>query len=106
MMNTIDGGSVTQGLLEVKVLPDLIDFSKVSYVKVALSYSDPANNVEKQSEVVFVADAEDPATWQVKLKDDSKRAYQWQATFFMIDGSRRTTTPVTTTDVTVILQLA
>jgi len=106
MTSTIEGGSATQGLLEVKLLPDLIDFSKVSHVKVALSYSDSVNNVEKQSEIVFVADAEDPVTWQVELKDDSKRAYQWQATFFMTDGSTRTTTPVITKDLTVILQLA
>jgi hypothetical protein len=105
MISTIDGGSVKQGMLKVKILPDLIDFSKVSYVKVALAYSDPVNNIEKQSEVVFVADAEDPVTWQVELKDDSKRAYQWKATFFMTDGSTRTTTPVMTKDLSVILQL-
>jgi hypothetical protein len=103
--SSIAGGSTAPGCLEVQVLPDLIDFDQVSYAKVFLSYADPDNGVDAQREVVFVADAEDPVTWKVELKDDHKHAYQWSATFVMTDGSRRETPPATTEDLTLIPRL-
>lgn len=101
----VEGGSATPGILEVQVIPDLIDFSQVSYAKVFLSYADPDNGVNEEREIVFVADAEDPVVWRVELQDGSKTSYQWRATFFMTDGSTQETAPVTEEDLTVIPQL-
>jgi len=41
-------------------------------------------------------------TWTVNLKDKSKNSYQWQATFFMKDGSTKKTDSATTSEPTVL----
>jgi hypothetical protein len=99
------GGAAARGYLEVHVLPDLIDFSQVSYAKVFLSYVDPENGIAVDREVVFVADAEDPVAWKVDLKDDRKHTYNWRATFFMTNGSKRESGSVSTDDLTIMPHL-
>ena len=106
MLNsTVSGGYEAQGILEVQVLPDLIDFSQVSYAKVFLSYTDPDKGVRAEREIVIVADAEDPITWRLDLQHDSKTSFMWRTTFFMNDGSTRETPLVTTEDLTIIPQI-
>jgi len=100
------GGSSAPGHFEIQVLPDLIDFSQVSYAKIFLSYSDPDNGIDVNREVVFVADAEDPVTWKVDVKDDHKHQFRWRAIFFMTDGSQRETAPLTTEELTIVPRLS
>ncbi|AKB48712.1 hypothetical protein MSKOL_2935 [Methanosarcina sp. Kolksee] len=89
-------------MLQVQVFPDLIDFSIVKLAKVSLSYQDPENGIVERKDVIIKPDSENPVDWSVKLKDKNKNAYQWQATFFMKDGSTRKTDLVTTSDLTVL----
>lgn len=89
-------------ILQVQVFPDLIDFSIVKLAKVSLSYQDPENGIVERKDVIIKPDSENPVDWSVKLKDKSKNAYQWQATFFMKDGSTRKTDLVTTDEPTVL----
>lgn len=89
-------------MLQVQVFPDLIDFSVVKIAKVSLSYQDPENGIVERKDVIIKPDSENPVDWSVKLKDKNKNAYQWQATFFMKDGSTRKTDLVTTSDLTVL----
>jgi hypothetical protein len=92
-------------MLQVQVLPDLIDFSSVKLVKVSLGYQDQANGIDERKDVIFKPDSA-AVDWTVKLKDKSKNSYQWQATFFMKDGSTKKTDSITTGEPTVLPEVS
>lgn len=99
-------GQEVQEFLEVQVMPDLIDFDKVKHAEISLRYADPVNGIDAKRDVILVANAKDPVKWTVELKDRAKVAYQWQATFFMADGSTSQTPVMSSEEPTVIPQLA
>ncbi len=83
--------------LAVKVVPDLVDWNIVKLVNLELHYADPANGIDERESFVFRKGDPD-AKWELALRDRSKSAYQWRATFFMADGSKKdaaSTGPVT-----------
>lgn len=83
--------------LAVKVIPDLVDWNIVKLVNLELHYADPANGIDERESFVFRKGDPD-AKWELALRDRSKSAYQWRATFFMADGSKKdaaSTGPVT-----------
>jgi hypothetical protein len=102
--NTIALGKI-RDMLQVQVLPDLIDFSTVKLAKVSLSYQDQANGIDERKDVIFKPDSA-AVDWILKLKDKSKNSYQWQATFFMKDGSTKKTDPITTSEPTVLPEVS
>jgi hypothetical protein len=99
---TIIIGEAPDEPIEVQVLPDLLNYDKVKLVKVSLSYSDPASAISESKDIIFRKGDTKPLTWQFHPKDKSKNKFQWQATYFMADGTQKKSDPVTTNEPTVI----
>lgn len=97
-------GDVPRGFLEVLVIPDLIDFSQVKLARLSLLYEDAANSIKETDDLIIRSEGKE-LSWKVELTDPTKIDYQWKATFFMADGSRRETDLTTTTDETVLLEI-
>lgn len=108
---TIQLGDVVTDRLNISVVPDLLDFATVKLVNVSLHYDDPVNGVSENQDFMFKA-GEAAKSWTVDLKDRQKKAFQWNAKFFLTDGSNRTIPPpsdpqhrITTEESTIILEL-
>ena len=69
----------------ITVTPDssLLDFTQVKLVQINFSYSDPANNIALNQEVVLKQSGATPPSWTFYVKDPTKTAYTYQATFYM-----------------------
>ena len=91
--------------LNVEVLADLIDFTKVKLAKVSLQYDDPDNDVHETASAVFRAGAPTSWKWATDLKDKTRKAYTWSATFYLTDGTHRDVASTTTSDGTVVLEV-
>lgn len=74
--------------LMVKVIPDLVDWDTVKLVDLELRYTDPANGIDERESFVFRKGAPE-SNWELALRDRTKIAYEWSATFFMVDGSKK-----------------
>jgi hypothetical protein len=101
---TILIGEIVADTLDVTIVPDLLDFSKIKLVKTSLHYQDAANSIDERKDFILKQGSQ-MATWSVKLKDKTKNSYTWQATYFMGDGSKRDTPEASTSDLTLILEL-
>ncbi len=105
--NTVLIGKRVEDVLSVEVLPDLLDFTLIALARVSLKYEDPANGINVQKDLIFRPAARNPATWTVELKDKNRRQYQWRAQYFMAaGGSPRTTDWKTTSEPTLVLEMA
>jgi hypothetical protein len=100
------GGSIRVGphverLLPVTITPDLIDFTKVALVRVALRYgSDPATQQEKD---LILRGGTSP-TWTIELPDrNSPRTYTMSATYYLKDGTSRQLPETTTDDLDLVM---
>lgn len=94
--NTILVGDEIPGILAVQVYPDAVDFTQVKFVEVALHYTDMKNNVDIRNDIVLRKTTTNPLPWNVPVKDTLVTTFQWQATFFMNDNSKRQTAWITT----------
>ncbi|NER82023.1 MAG: hypothetical protein F6K42_21170 [Leptolyngbya sp. SIO1D8] len=103
--NTLLVGKIIQDTLEVTVVPDLLDFSQVRLVKLSLRYADTANGVNERKDFIFRNGAANMTTWTIELEDKNQLEYTWQAMYFMVDGSRKETDAIATTDPTIILEV-
>jgi hypothetical protein len=92
-------------LAEIQVRPDLLDFDEVEMCVVTLTYRDEENDVFATQEFVFTPTENEPQTWQLQLKDAAKTEYEWQARFFLADGSSRTAGPEQESQRTLVLRL-
>jgi hypothetical protein len=98
---TILVGHIIAEKLKINVYPDLFDdeaWNKVRLLKVLLKYEDSANKLSQSHTIVVRKGATDSQTWELDLKDASARSFQWQAEFFMADGSRKQTDWKSTVD--------
>ncbi|NJK53419.1 MAG: hypothetical protein HC936_12515 [Leptolyngbyaceae cyanobacterium SU_3_3] len=91
--------------MTVKVLPNLVDFSKVDLVIVSLDYSDKTNDINEHHELVFDGSSKAPQSWVLPLKDKDKNKYDWYATFYLKDGTERKTKMETTPNLTIPLRV-
>lgn len=91
--------------LSVEVLADLIDFEQVKLVKVALEYRDPDNDVIETAGPTFKAGVDTTFKWSFEVKDQTKRAYTWSATFYMVDSTRREIELTSTSESTLVLEV-
>lgn len=92
--------------LQVQVVTDLLDFTKIKLVKVSLHYVDEANQTDVTKDIVIKGTETSLPPWSVRLQDKTKKTYQWQATYFMKDGSpARPTKQQTTGDTMLILEV-
>ena len=87
--STIFVGETVIGRLEVTVLPELIDFTAVKLVTVALRYVDAPNDVDVRKSMNFKP-GDREQLWTVDLKDKTARDFTWSAVFYMTDGSKKT----------------
>lgn len=103
--DTIVVGPAIRNILNVEVHPDLIDFDEVKLVKVSLLYEDSKNGIMEKKDVILRQDCKKPSCWTVKLKDKNLTKYQWQATFYMKDGTARMGEPMTSEEPSVVPKL-
>jgi hypothetical protein len=91
--------------LEVQIDPDLIDFAIVKLVKVSLHYVD----LNLRKDYILKKDTTSVPPWSIRLQDKTKRTYNWNATFFMTDGTSRPLgtpeQPKTTSEPTLLLEV-
>jgi hypothetical protein len=73
--------------LTVKVQPNKISWEQVDSIQVTLKYADPENKIQEETDFAFDTDHKTPQSWTILLKDPNKKVYQWQAEYFMADGS-------------------
>ncbi len=90
--------------LQVQVVPDLLDFTQIKLVQLALHYVDEGNGVDVRKDLVIKSTATVPP-WVVRLQDKTKKNYEWEATYFMTDGTKRHTNPATTGETTLVLEV-
>jgi hypothetical protein len=88
----------------VQFIADLLDFTQIKLVKVDIHYEDPADATTIRNSLVFRAPPSSQ-TIQLKSRDGSRPTFNWAATFFMADSTRRSTTPVDSTDEVIVLEL-
>ncbi|MGP0095903.1 MAG: hypothetical protein ACLPHI_02610 [Terriglobales bacterium] len=82
--NLITFGPPNQAIITVTADASLLDFTKVQLVQVNFSYSDPANNIALNQEVVLKSTGSTPPSWTFYVKDPTKTAYTYQATYYMV----------------------
>ena len=97
-------GEEVARLLEVTVVSDLVDFTQVALVKVALRYR-PADAANEQSRdlIIKASDGSTPHTWNIELADPTQDSYAWSATYYMVDQSHRDLPETTTDDPAIVL---
>ena len=76
-------GPPNQEIITVTADATLLDFTKVALVQVNFSYADPANNIALNQEIVLKPTGATPPSWTFYVKDKTKTAYTYQATYFM-----------------------
>ncbi len=77
------------GLLEVRVLSQLLDFTQTPLVTVDLEYTDEANNVRETTSMAI--SETDEFVWSIQIKDINQKVFGYKVTYFMADGSSVTT---------------
>lgn len=98
--SVITAGEVVEDWLEVTVQTQLVDWTKVKVMLVALSYVDEANDVRERKDFTFDAPAATAPVWKIALKDPARTTYSSTTTFFLLDGTRKVVGPQDETDTT------
>ena len=91
--------------LLVQLVPDLLDFTQIKLAKVSLHYVDEANGVDARKDYIIKKTDNNLPQWSVRLHDKTKKSYQWQATYFLTDGTSKNTQPTTTTESMLVLEV-
>ncbi|MFE6040209.1 hypothetical protein [Streptomyces sp. NPDC056452] len=96
-------GDEVAGVIAVTIAPDLVDWSTVALVKVALTCDtdDPADQQIKSA--VVRKDAVPPSIAFYLLDPAAKKDFSWTATYYLNDGTSASTASVTTGDTNVLL---
>jgi hypothetical protein len=85
---TVAVGSRPQRLLQVTVLPDLLDYAVVKLAQVSLQHAGPVGQPAAKN-MLFQAGQPGPQAWTLPLEVGDSPAYSWSARFYLADGSRR-----------------
>lgn len=72
--------------------PKLVNFAVTPAVEVNLSYDDPQRTVHETMTLVFTSG--EHQKWFVPVADGAPRAYEMTITYYYLDGTQRTMTPV------------
>jgi hypothetical protein len=91
-------------IIEVTIVPDLLDWTKIKLAKVSLHYKDAGNNIDERKDFIFSPQKKDMQTWKIEQKDKTKNQYTYQVVYFPTSGSQKTVGPTTTPDPTIILE--
>jgi hypothetical protein len=101
--NTVLLPPAVEAFLEVQVVTDLVDWTQVRLVRVALSYTDPDNAVAQAKDLIFSPTNHAETSWKVDLKDKEKDDFTYTVTYYLATGLQKTVGPTTTTDLALIL---
>jgi hypothetical protein len=102
---TFTVGPKIAGFVKVDVIPDLLDFDQVKLAKVSLHYADPTHGIDESRDFIFKKGAATAQNWTIEIEDANLKNYEWQATFFMADGSKRDTVLKTSNEPSVVLEV-
>ena len=91
--------------LSVTVQPDLLDFSKVKLVKVALHYVDPGNDMDNTKDFVLTSKTTTAPVWTLRLQDKTKKSYEYKASFYMLDGTNKSVGPTSSNEPLLLLEV-
>jgi hypothetical protein len=87
---TVLVGQVAQKILQVDVIPALLDLSRMwKLVIVKLNYADPDHNVQQdQTFEITPQNASSPFTWKFPIKDQSKKTYTYEVDAYGYDRTQ------------------
>ncbi|WP_433917462.1 hypothetical protein OIE50_01200 [Streptomyces canus] len=89
---TLDGATLLLGedaaMLDVRMVPDLIDWAAVKLATVDLHYTDAGHGIDESESFTFRKDGAE-AKFELAIRDRNNRSYTWKETFFMADGSKK-----------------
>jgi hypothetical protein len=74
--------------LKVTIIPDLIDWTVVKLASIELHYVDAGHNIDERESFTFRKGAPE-AKWELALRDRTKTSYEWTATLFMTNATKR-----------------
>jgi hypothetical protein len=94
-----------QDVLEVAIVPDLLDWTKLRLVKVSLQYQDADNEINETKDFILTPQRRDMQTWKVELKDKTKNQFTYKVVYYLTNGTQKAVSPPATTDNTVILEI-
>ncbi|MEU1973669.1 hypothetical protein ABZ477_18580 [Microbacterium sp. NPDC019599] len=102
---TILVGDVARDMLNVEVVPALLDMTKWKLVIVRLTYDD-GDGTRGEHIVQLTAAPPDPATlkWTLPITDASKRSYSYQIQAYGNAGEKHLVDPTSTTDPLLVLE--
>lgn len=102
---TILVGANIENHLEITVMPSLLDFeTTVKLAHIQLEYTDADKGVDERKDFTFMASASNPQKWLVKVKDKTKKTYNYKATYYFKDGSKKEVLKEGVSDLTVFLE--
>jgi hypothetical protein len=91
--------------LVVRMMADLVPWEQVRLVRLEIHYVDEPNHIDERETFVFRAGSIEQKL-ELSVRDHTKMAYTWTATYFMTDGSKRAAeSPGPVTDEVLILEL-
>jgi hypothetical protein len=103
---TVLVGEVTSKMLEVEVVPGVLDMTMWKLVLVRLRYSDPATGGVQDKTVQFKPNGTgDSVKWKIALHDPAARSYSYEVQGFAVDGSKKSVGPITTEDPVLVVEL-
>ena len=100
-----DDVSVTEAVLEVRLVTEFIDWHRVRLVRVSLNYNDPDHGVAVANDFFFSRVGSDFKSWKVELKDRDRDQYVYKIVYFMVDGLQRIIGPEDANDRDLILRV-
>lgn len=105
-LTTADGtiivGDVASHKLDVTVVADLIDWTRVRLVQVALRHGPQPGG--KAKDMIFSPQAAVPQRWELPLGEGDSAGYTWSAVYFFSDGTQVTAGPTEATAPSLVLQ--
>lgn len=91
--------------IRVSLLPDLLEYDKLKIVKVTMRYKDPANAVDETDDIMFRKNDTLPKEWIIEIADRTKKEYEWEATYFMSDGTQKKSLITRSSDESLLLDM-
>ncbi|PRY17413.1 hypothetical protein [Kineococcus rhizosphaerae] len=89
--------------LDVAIVPDLLDWTKLKLVNVSLKYLH--STPPKTDDFLFRSGDTGARTWSVFLPKGEPASYSYSATFFLLDGSKKTDAKDDATEESLFLDL-
>lgn len=103
---TVLVGEAASKMLEIEVVPGVLDMTQWKLVLVRLHHTDPATGEVQDKTVQFKpGGAGDSVPWKVALRDPAARSFTYEVQGFAVDGSKKTVGPVTTEDPVLVVEL-